>query len=111
MIKEILLVTVVASSLLGDIDYSMAVDSIKGKEAIATVSKGTDMTMDDVSNSVDSDKLTKAVMGSDEAKKATGKVDKATAKVEEVKKSEEVVEAKDTAEESGGLLKTLGSFF
>ncbi len=64
MIKKIFFTTVVASSILGAMDYSMAIDSIKKPEAIATVTKGSDMTMDDVSNSVDKDKLTTSIMGS-----------------------------------------------
>ena len=64
MINKILFTTIVASSILGAMDYGMAVESIKKPEAIATVAKGSDMTMNDVSNSVDKDKLTTSIMGS-----------------------------------------------
>ena len=108
MITKLLLGVAITSTLVSAIDYGKAVDSVKVPEAITTVSKGTDMTMDDVSNSVDAEKLTAAVLESEDAVKAKEEV---TQTKKEVAKVEETTTEEKTEEKSSGLLNSISSFF
>jgi len=90
LLKKVLFSAIIASSLLHAIDYSKAYDSIKKPEAIHTISKGKDMTMTDVKESVDADKLTEAVIDSKESKK---NVEDAKSTVKKAKEVEETSKA------------------
>ncbi len=122
MITKLILGVAITSTLVSAIDYGKAAESVKVPEAITTVSKGTDMTMDDVSNSVDAEKLTAAVIESEDATKATAEVTETKKEVAEVKQEvanveKEVAEVEKstteekTEEKSSGLLNSISSWF
>jgi len=84
MVTKILLSVALISTFASAIDYSKAVDSVKMPEAISTVSKGTSMTMGDVSNSVDTEKLTAAVLDSNDTAKVKEEVTEVKNKVTKI---------------------------
>ena len=72
MLKKILLTAVLTSALFAGMDLSKIADcvdgekamgSIKTEKAIAAASKGTDLTMEDVTNSVDGEKAIDSIDG------------------------------------------------
>ena len=115
MITKLLLGVAITSTLVSAIDYGKAMDSVKVPEAISTVSKGTDMTMGDVANSVDAEKLTAAVLSSEDATEAKKEVTQAKTKVtkveKEVAKVQEIAKEENTEEKSSGLMSTIPSWF
>ncbi|NPA59040.1 MAG: hypothetical protein GXO30_01030 [Epsilonproteobacteria bacterium] len=108
MIKKIIIASIAASTLLSAMDFGSVAGAIKTPEAIQAASKGTSVTMTDVTNSVDTNKLVGAVAGSSTTAKTTSTASKAMDKVEKVKnakKTNDTVEKVQTGMAVGKALK------
>jgi len=70
MITKTILMAMITSTLLSAMDYGAMAGAIKTPEAIQAASKGTDVTVEDVTKSVDTAKMTQAVMGNSSTSKA-----------------------------------------
>jgi len=110
MIKKIIVTVLMGSALLNAMDYGAMVGAIKTPEAIQAASKGTDVTMDDVTNSVDTTKLAGAVMGDSSSATAqnistASKAADTANKVKQAKDSKDTIQQVQTGMEVGKALK------
>jgi hypothetical protein len=110
MTTKTILMAMITSTLLSAMDYGAMAGAIKTPEAIQAASKGTDVTMDDVTKSVDTAKMTQAVMGSSATTSAASTATTASNAIENVQKAQKAKETVDKVQTGMAAGKALKLF-